>query len=270
MPSQYEFALEVKGLSKTYTQGLWWQKKFHCRALDNVSLTLRAGETLAVVGKSGSGKTTLAMCLVGLEEPDTGNLLLEGQSLSSLSKRARVAAQRQIQLIFQDSAGALNPRMTAAEIVEEPLLIHGQDTAAERAGAAETMIERVGISPRWKHRLAHEFSGGQRQRLAIARALVMRPKVIVLDEIFVGLDLSIQGQIANLLLDLQQTHGLSYLCISHDLSLVGQIADEVVVMDRGRILTPGPDVFKRKHASRRTASIASPTHEESRGAYSGM
>lgn len=236
MSSRSEFVLEVKGLSKTYTQGQWWQKKFHCRALDDVSLTLRPGETLAVVGKSGAGKTTLAMCLAGLERPDAGSILLEGENLCSLGKDARATVRGEIHLIFQDSAGALNPRMSAAEIVEEPLVIRGQHNRSQRSDLAEAMMEQVGISPKWKSRLPHEFSGGQRQRLAIARSLVLRPKVLLLDEIFVGLDLSIQGQIANLLLDLQHTHGLTYLSISHDLGLVSQIADRIVVMDRGRLL----------------------------------
>ena len=260
MPSSSELVLEVRGLSKTYTQGHWWQKKFHRHALNEVSLTLPAGKTLALFGKSGSGKTTLAMCLVGLERPDEGEIFLEGTDLSSLPRPARMIAQREIQLIFQDSAGALNPRMSAAEIIEEPRLIRGQHYSQERRVAVDTMMEQVGISPRWKHRFPHEFSGGQRQRLAIARALVLHPKVLILDEVFVGLDLSIQGQIANLLLELQQAHGLSYLCISHNLSLVGQIADEIVEMDRGRILRPGSDISKKKQTSSLTTA---------RGTYSG-
>jgi peptide/nickel transport system ATP-binding protein len=236
MPSTLESVLEVQGLSKTYTQGHWWQRKFHRLALNNVSLALGASSTLAVVGKSGSGKTTLAMCLVGLERPDTGDILLQGRNLRELSKLERAEAQKQIQLIFQDSASALNPRMSAAQIVEEPLFIRGQHGRAELCEIAETMMERVGISPKWKHRLPREFSGGQRQRLAIARALVVKPKVLILDEVFVGLDLSIQGQIANLLLDLQHTQGLSYICIAHNLALVSRFADKILVIDDGRIV----------------------------------
>jgi peptide/nickel transport system ATP-binding protein len=236
MSARSEFVLEAKGLSKTYQQGRWWQRKFSSRALENVSLALRPGATLALTGESGSGKTTLARCLVGLEHADAGTIIFEGTDLSTLAKPARIALQRQIQLIFQDSADALSPRMSAAEIVEEPLRIQAQLSPRERAAMVEAMMERVGISARWKRRRPDEFSGGQRQRLAIARALVVKPKVLVLDEVFVGLDLSIQGQIANLLLEFQRAQGLSYLCISHNSALVSQIADEIVVIDHGQIV----------------------------------
>jgi peptide/nickel transport system ATP-binding protein len=239
MHSHPHFVIEARGLSKTYTQGKWWQKQFHCHALEDVCFALDPGSILAVTGESGSGKTTLAMCLVGLEIPDAGEILLNGISLHSLKKSSRIETQRQIQLIFQDSAGALNPRMSAIEIVEEPLLIRGECSRSERSAIAEGMLESVGIPPKWKHRLPREFSGGQRQRLAIARALVLKPSVLILDEIFVGLDLSIRGQIANLLLDIKELHGLSYICISHDLALISQFADAVAVMDRGRIVARG-------------------------------
>jgi len=231
-----EFVLEARGLSKTYTQGKLWQKKFRRVALENVCLTLHPGETLALVGESGCGKTTLAMCLVGLEKPDAGEILLNGAKLRLLSKSEKILARREVQLIFQDSAGALNPRLSALQIVEEPLLIRGQHGPSARHEIAVEMMERVGISSTWKHRLPHEFSGGQRQRLAIARALVLQPSVLVLDEVFVGLDLSIQGQIANMLMDLQAANRLSYICISHDLALVGQIADTIAVMHAGQIV----------------------------------
>jgi peptide/nickel transport system ATP-binding protein len=234
-----EFVLEVRGLAKTYTQGKFWQRKFRRHALDNVSIVLQRGTTLSVIGESGSGKTTLAMCLVGLEHPDAGDILLNGISLHSLKKKARILEQRKIQLVFQDSAGALNPRLTALQIIEEPLLIKGGYDPRERSSLAEEMMELVGISRAWKHRSPHEFSGGQRQRLAIARALILKPEVLILDEVFVGLDLSIRGQIANLLLDIQQRRGLSYLCISHDVALMAQFADAFAVMDQGRIAETG-------------------------------
>ncbi|HEY1660636.1 MAG TPA: dipeptide/oligopeptide/nickel ABC transporter ATP-binding protein [Candidatus Sulfotelmatobacter sp.] len=236
MPSPGEFVLEARGLSKTFTSGRWWQKQFRHRALDHVSLSLERGKMLAVIGESGSGKTTLAMCLVGLERPDAGEVLLDGLSIASLDRRSRVSLRKEMQLIFQDSSAALNPRLSAIEIVEEPLLIGGYGIRKERRELAMAMMERVGVSPQWAQRRPHDFSGGQRQRLAIARALTLRPKVLILDEIFVGLDLSIQGQIANLLLDLQSSHGLSYICISHDIALATQIADRIVVMDKGRIV----------------------------------
>jgi ABC-type glutathione transport system ATPase component len=234
--SRPENILEVRGLCKTYRQGRWWQEKFECCALDDVNLSLPAGRTLALIGESGCGKTTLAMCLVGLEEPDAGEILFNGMELPNIRAPQKVSEGKNIQLIFQDSAGALNPRMSALEIVEEPLRINLRCSRAECSKLAEEMMERVEISRAWKHRLPHEFSGGQRQRLAIARALVLKPRVLILDEVFVGLDLSVQGQIANLLLDLQQSDKLTYLCISHNLALLGQMADTIAVMDRGRIV----------------------------------
>lgn len=236
MDSSSQFVLEVRDLSKTFTQGRAWQKQFHRRALDHVNLTLQPGSTLALVGESGCGKTTLAMCVVGLEKPDAGEIFFNGNNLETLDKPEKNNARREIQLIFQDSSAALNPRMSAVEIVEEPLLLRGGNSRAERRELAAAMMERVGISPNWKDRLPHQFSGGQRQRLAIARALVLKPRVLILDEIFAGLDLSIRGQIANLLLDLQESQGLSYICISHNLALVGQIADSIAVMNQGRIV----------------------------------
>jgi oligopeptide transport system ATP-binding protein len=239
MSSTSEFVLEARGLCKTYKQGRWWQKKIECRALDDVNLTLRAGTTLSLVGQSGCGKTTLAMCLVGLEKVDAGQILVGGDSLESVRKPSSASVKREIQLIFQDSAGALNPRMSAVQIIEEPLLIRGQGSRFKRWALAAEMMRYVGISPKWMHRLPHEFSGGQRQRLAIARALVLQPKVLILDEVFVGLDLSIQGQIANLLLELQQAYKLSYICISHNLALAGQMSDTIAIMDQGRIVEEG-------------------------------
>ena len=236
--SARQSVLEVRGLSKTYTQGRWWQRKLHCRALDNVSFTLRSGTTLGIVGKSGSGKTTLAMCIVGLEQPDEGQILLNGKP-----RHSQVVSPEEIQLVFQDSAGALNPRMSALEIIAEPLLISKRFNRTVRLARVCETMERVGISPAWKDRLPHEFSGGQRQRLAIARALILEPQLLILDEVFVGLDLSIRGQIANLLLELQGTKDLSYICISHDLAFVHQFADAVAVMDRGRLVHTTPEQF---------------------------
>jgi peptide/nickel transport system ATP-binding protein len=242
MHSPSQFVLDVRRLSKTYAQGRFWERKFCRRALDDVSFTLRAGTTLGLIGESGSGKTTLAMCLVGLEEPDAGDILFDGKNLGSLTKHERIALRSQIQLVFQDSSRALNPRMSAIEIIEEPLLLQGKQSRSERWNLSGAMMERVGISPGCKFRLPHEFSGGQRQRLAIARVLMLQPKVLILDEIFVGLDLSMQCQIANLLLDLQRAYGLTYICISHNLSLTARIADAIAVMRNGRIVeSPTPE-----------------------------
>jgi oligopeptide transport system ATP-binding protein len=237
--SAFDCVLEARGLCKTYVQGKLWQKKRRYLALENVSLAIRPATTVALVGESGCGKTTLAKCLVGLETLDGGEVLLAGRRIELQDRRALRAARKEIQLIFQDSASALNPRMSAIEIVEEPLLIRASHSRLERRVLAEEMLENVGISQRWKDRKPQEFSGGQRQRIAIARALTVEPRVLILDEIFAELDISIKGEIANLLLGLQQSRGLSYLCISHDLSIATQIADEVAVMDRGRIVRQG-------------------------------
>lgn len=237
MPSTQQPLLEVQGLCKTYTQARWWwQRQFRVCALEDVDLVLKSGSTLALVGESGSGKTTLAMCLVGLEEPDAGDIRFAGKSLLQLRRKERMPTRRDIQLVFQDSADALSPRMSAAEIIEEPLLIRGQWRSKERAERVLETMEQVGFSPIWKDRRPHELSGGQRQRVAIARALVLRPRLLILDEALAGLDLSIQGQITNLLLDLQAAQGLSYLYISHNLELVARIANEVAVIHAGRVV----------------------------------
>ena len=228
--------LEVQGLCKTHTQARWWQHRFCVRALDHVNLVVKAGSTLALVGESGSGKTTLAMCIVGLEQPDAGDIRFKGKSLLGMSRTERIAARRDIQLIFQDSAGALSPRMSVAEIIEEPLLIRAQWGSKERTEHVFEAMEQVELSVSWKDRRPNELSGGQRQRVAIARALVLKPKLLILDEALAGLDLSIQGQIANLLLDLQTSQGLSYIFISHNRDLVFRIADEVAIINNGRVI----------------------------------
>jgi ABC-type glutathione transport system ATPase component len=159
MPELQHHLLEVRGLCKTRVQGRWWQRRFEVRALDHVDLTLDAGDTLALVGQSGAGKTTLAMCLVGLEQPDAGDIRLNGESMLELDNKKRKRTVRDIQLIFQDSAGALSPRMSALQIVEEPLLILGQDSREEREGRAIKAMQQVGLSPAWKDRRPHELSG---------------------------------------------------------------------------------------------------------------
>jgi peptide/nickel transport system ATP-binding protein len=227
--------LEVRGLCKTRAQGRWWQRRYRIPALDHVDLTLYPGRTLALIGGSGAGKTTLAMCLIGLERPDAGEITFDGDSLAELRGSAKARTRRRIQLIFQDSAGALSPRMSASEIVEEPLLIAGEDQES-RCRRTARALEQVGLPSSWRNRRPHELSGGQRQRLAIARALVLEPKLLILDEALAGLDLSIRGQITNLLLDLQSERDLSFLYISHDLKHAAHFADEAALMDRGRII----------------------------------
>jgi ABC-type glutathione transport system ATPase component len=262
--------LEVRGLCKTHRQGRWWQRRFRLQALKSVDLTVNAGSTLALVGESGAGKSTLAMCLVGMEEPDAGEIVFDGRSLRELHGKERANMHRKIQLIFQDSAGALNPRMSAAEIIEEPLLIAGESRQLRRQQALKAM-EQVGLPSSWNNRKPHELSGGQRQRLAIARALLVEPKLLILDEALAGLDLSIQAQISNLLLDLQSEHDLSYLCISHDLAHVSRFSDEVAIIHEGKVTKQidSPQVSGKPPSSRDQASSTIPRAERAFGAGVG-
>ena len=240
MTSTQPLLLEVQGLSKTYPRAGWRRHAGRVRVLDGIDLSVKKGSITALVGESGSGKTTLAMCLVGLEQPDAGDIRMEGKALPrNASGTRRHALWRSVQLIFQDSADALSPRMTVSEIIEEPLLIQGEHADRERRERISSVLEQVGFSLALKDRGPNELSGGQRQRLAIARALVLQPKLLILDEALAGLDLSIQGQITNLLLDLQSAGELSYLFISHNLELVARIADEIAVIHEGRIVERG-------------------------------
>lgn len=229
-----ETLLRVAGLSKRYTQG-GWLSRTQVQALSDVELTVRPGSTLALIGASGSGKSTLARCVAGLEKPDAGEIWFAGKNLAALGERELVPFRRQIQMVFQDPTASLNPRFSAVEIVSEPLLIAGTMKKERRERALELM-KVVGLSPDWGKRLPYEFSGGQRRRLTIARALALEPKIIILDEALTGLDLSIQAQISNLLLELQEARSLTYLCISHDLGLVAQLADEVAVLHQGKVV----------------------------------
>jgi ABC-type glutathione transport system ATPase component len=216
--------------------------------LRDIDLDLVRGRTLGLVGPSGSGKSTLARAIALFEPPARGEILLDGRNLWQLSRRDRTRARAEVQLIFQEPAATLNPRFTAAEIVTEPLrvapglppgLSFGRARAARNAAAAE-LLETVGLPRQAARRHALEFSGGERQRLAIARALALQPKLLILDESFSGLDLSIQAQIANLLLDLQQRRGLTSILISHDLALAASLAGEIAVMDQGTIVECAP------------------------------
>jgi len=207
--------------------------------LHSINLTIRAGTTVALLGASGSGKSTLARCLACLEEPDSGEIWFAGKNLSRLTQRELMPFRRQIQLIFQEPDAALNPRFTAVEIVSEPFLIAGLGTKKAQREMALALMELVGLGAHLKRRMPFELSGGQRRRLAIARALALEPKLLILDEALTGLDLSTRAQISNLLLRLQEVRSLTYLWISHDFGLVTHLADQVVVMDKGRIVEGG-------------------------------
>ena len=238
-PGPRDPLLRVRKLRKHYVRGRLWRGRVPVVAVDGVDLEISGGQTLALVGESGSGKSTVARCVARLEKPDSGQIWIGEHEIADLGSRQLPSMHNQIQMIFQDAVMSMNPRFTAAEVVEEPLLIQGQDEQWRRDTALKC-IDEVGLSRAWAGRSVMDFSGGQRQRLAIARALVVRPKLLVLDEALTGLDLSTQAQIANLLLDLQASHSLTYLLISHDLGLVARMADAIAVMSAGRIVEAGP------------------------------
>jgi peptide/nickel transport system ATP-binding protein len=228
--------LEVRGLSKSFVQKrMLSRKEFVMLALEGVDLALQPGSTVAVLGRSGSGKSTLARCVAGFETTDSGEILLDGNPIATGEKDKR-GSRPPVQMIFQDAATSLNPRFTARQIVAEPLEIARWKTDAERTARAMKLMEEVGLDPDWAARLAGEFSGGQRQRLALARALAAEPRLLIMDEALSGLDLPLQAQMVRLLMDLQSRHGLTYLYISHDLNFISLFAQEVVVMDAGRIV----------------------------------
>lgn len=210
------------------------------RALEDVSFSLSRGRTLAVVGESGCGKSTLARQVTMIETPTAGRLSIEGRDVTRAARRERRAFQRKVQIIFQDPFGSLNPRKKVGAILEEPLVINTGDDRRRRREKAREMMDRVGLRPEHYDRYPHMFSGGQRQRIAVARALMLNPSVVVADEPVSALDVSIQAQVLNLLMDLQEQLQLAYLFISHDLSVVRHLADDVMVMYLGRPIEQGP------------------------------
>lgn len=231
--------LRVEDLVKSYERAHVLESAPKVEALRGVSLSVFPQTTLALVGESGSGKSTLALCLACLERPTSGKVWLGDQEVSALPEQELRAIHPQIQLVFQDPASSLNPRWTALEIVSEPLRIQGRAGAKEQRERACVLLERVGISLEKINQRPYEFSGGQRQRLAIARALALEPKVLILDEALSALDCSVQAQIVNLLLDLQSSLGLTYLFITHDFALAVHLADQIAVMDQGKIVEAG-------------------------------
>ena len=241
--------LQVRGLVKHFVvrKGLFGSAAARVRAVDGVSFEVGAGCTFAVVGESGCGKSTVARALLRLIEPDAGEIRLGGQDLRALHGEALRRMRSRLQMVFQDPYGSLNPRMTAGAMLAEPLLLHESLSAAQREARVAELLGLVGLPADAQARYPHEFSGGQRQRLAIARALAARPQVIVCDEPVSALDVSIQAQILNLLTDLQQRLGLAYVFISHDLAVVRQVATDIGVMYLGKLVETGPaaEVFRR-------------------------
>ena len=251
--------LEAQDLSRDYAvkRGVF-APAATVKALAGISFSLEPGRTLAVVGESGSGKSTLARLLTLIETPTAGALLIEGQDAAKASDAARKKLRRDIQIVFQNPYGSLNPRQKVGKALEEPLLVNTKLGAAERQAAARQMMQKVGLRPEFYERYPHMFSGGQRQRIAIARALMLRPKILVLDEPVSALDVSIRAQVLNLLAELQEEFQLAYVFISHDLSVVRHIADDVLVIYLGHAVEMGSN----------TAIFSTPKHPYTRALLS--
>jgi ABC-type oligopeptide transport system ATPase subunit len=255
--------LDVRHLVKDYTgQGGWFRRTAPVRAVDDISFAIDAGETFGLVGESGCGKTTTGRCVLRLVEPTAGDIYFKDMNLRALSTREMRRARRHLQIVFQDPYSSLNPRMRVGDIVREPLVIHRLGTRETRAARVRDLFELVGLDPADAGKYPHEFSGGQRQRIGLARALALEPLLVVADEPVSALDVSVQAQVVNLLLELQQRLGLAYLFIAHDLRLVRQICDRVAVMYRGRLveLAPAETVFSAPvHAYTKALLSALPT-----------
>jgi oligopeptide transport system ATP-binding protein len=242
--------LEVTDLEKLFPikSGLLIDRTVdYVRAVDGVSFEIRQGETLGLVGESGSGKSTTGYCILRLLEPTAGSIRFEGRELTTLGREDMRKVRREMQIVFQDPYASLDPRMTVGDIVAEPLAVHGIGSRRDRRSRVRELLDVVGFDPSFVNRYPHEFSGGQRQRIGIARALALNPKLIVCDEPVSALDVSIQAQILNLLKDLQDEFGLTYLFIAHDLAVVRAMSDRIAVMNRGKLVELGPaeDVYTK-------------------------
>ena len=243
--------LEVRGLAKHYpVSGGWFGQQRLVKAVDGVSFSVNAGETLALVGESGCGKTTTGKSVLRLIEPTAGEILFAGQDLMRLSPQAMRERRRDLQFVFQDPYSSLNPKLSAGAAVQEPLDNFSSESRAQRRERVAQLFERVGLRPESMAKYPHEFSGGQRQRLGIARALALNPKLIVCDEPVSALDVSVQAQVVNLLMDLQEQLGLAYMFVAHDLAVVRHISHRIAVMYLGTIV----------ELAEREALFSQPTH----------
>ena len=254
--------LEARELTRDYSvsRGVF-RSRATIKALNGVSFSLRAGRTLAVVGESGSGKSTLARLLTLIETPTAGSLLIDGEDVAQASAATRARLRTEIQIVFQNPFASLNPRQTIGKALEEPLLVNTSLKAAERKAEALSIMAKVGLRPETYHRYPHMFSGGQRQRIAIARALMLKPKILVLDEPVSALDVSIRAQALNLMAGLQEEFALAYVFVSHDLAVVRHIADEVMVIYLGNTVELGERaaIFERpQHPYTRALLSATP------------
>jgi ABC-type oligopeptide transport system ATPase subunit len=253
--------VEVRDLTKHFPRGGGlFTRGSVVKAVDGVSFAIAEGETFGLVGESGSGKSTTGRCMLRLVEPTSGEVRYQGEDVLAFSSARMRAARRHLQMIFQDPYSSLNPRMRAREIVDEPLVIHKLGTRTERAARVAELFRLVGLDPAHLDRYPHEFSGGQRQRIGVARALALEPKFIIADEPVSALDVSIQAQVINLLMDLQQRLQLTYLFIAHDLRLVRHICRRVAVMYLGRIVEMGDT----------EAIFANPAHPYTRALLSAI